>query len=100
MQHLEIIPTAFLVFGLIFDLMSLAALVSTLVSGKDSSGFPGIGLVSYALYMLCVLIPPLRGRIPLGTALLIGVALIVGHLAMHWTHGRVAARLRALRKDD
>jgi hypothetical protein len=97
---LESIPVFLLGFGLVMDFLSLMMLISTIVSRKFSSGFPGVGLICYALFMLCALEPAMRGRITLITALLLGVGLICFHVVMHWFHGRIEKCLKANVKDD
>ncbi len=100
-MRLELIPvTFFLAFGLMMDLLSLIALISTIASRKFSSGFSGLGLICYSLFMLCALVPALRGRIALINALLLGVVLICFHVAMHWFHGRIQQRLTAKMEKD
>jgi ABC-type tungstate transport system substrate-binding protein len=76
-------------------------LISTIVSRKFSSGLPGVGLICYALFMLSVLVPSLRGRFTLINALLLGAVLICFHVVMHWFHGRIEKRLKAkVEKED
>jgi len=99
-MRLESIPVFLLGFGLIFDLLSLFMLITTIASRKFSSGFPGVGLICYALFMLSSLEPALRGRVTLTKALLLGVVLICFHVVMHWFHGRIEKRLKAKMKDD
>ena len=99
-MRLEVIPLFFLGFGLVFDLLSLFALITTIASRKFSSGFPGVGLICYALFMLCALEPALRGRVTLIKALLLGVVLICFHVVMHWFHGRIEQRLKAKMEKD
>ena len=43
---------AFLILGLLFDLLSLACHVATLATGKFSSGLPLVGLFLYAWFVL------------------------------------------------
>ena len=99
-MRLEFIPIFLLGFGLVIDLLSLFMLISTIVSRKFSSGLPGVGLICYALFMLSVLVPSLRGRFTLINALLLGVGLICFHVVMHWFHGRIEKCLKAKMKDD
>jgi len=100
-MRLESIPVFLLGIGLVTDLLSLMMLISTIVSRKFSSGLPGVGLICYALFMLCSLEPAMRGRITLITALLLGVGLICFHVVMHWFHGRIEKRLKAkVEKED
>jgi hypothetical protein len=96
----EFIPLFFLGFGLVFDLLSLFALITTIVSRQFSSGFPGVGLICYALFILCALMPPLRGRMTLITALFLGVVLICFHVVMHWFHGHIKQRRKAKMGKD
>ncbi len=99
-MRLESIPVFVLGFGLIFDLLSLFALITTTVSRKFSSGFPGVGLICYALFMLCSLEPAMRGHFILINALLLGMGLICFHVVMHWFHGRIEKRLKAKMEKD
>jgi len=100
-MRLESIPIFLLGFGLVADLLSLFMLISTIVSRKFSSGLPGVGLICYALFMLSVLVPSLRGRFTLINALLLGAVLICFHVVMHWFHGRIEKRLKAkVEKED
>jgi len=100
-MRLEFIPLFFLGFGLIFDFMSLFALITTILTRKFSSGMiPGLALIGYALFMLCALEPAMRGRVLLNRALWLVVVLTCFHVVMHWFHGRIEKRLKAKMKDD
>ena len=98
---LEVIPSFFLAMGLIFDFMSLFALITTILSRKFSSGMiPGLALIGYALFMLCTLEPAMRGRLLLNRVLWLVVVLTCFHVSLHWFHWRIEKRLRAKRKED
>jgi len=99
-MRLEVIPFFFLGLGLLMDFLSLIALIGTIASRKFSSGFPGLGLVGYALFMLSALVPALRGRVALINALLLGVVLICFHVVMYWFHGRIQQCLNAKMEKD
>ena len=100
-MRLEFIPIFLLGFGLVADLLSLFMLISTIVSRKFSSGLPGVGLICYALFMLCALEPAMRGRFLLNRALLLVVVLTCFHVVIHWFHWRIEKRLKAkVEKED
>ena len=101
-MRLDVIPSFFLAMGLIFDFMSLFALITTILSRKFSSGMiPGLALIGYALFMLCTLEPAMRGRFLLNRALLLVVVLTCFHVVIHWFHWRIEKRLKAkVEKED
>jgi hypothetical protein len=59
---------AFLILGVLFDLLSLVAHVATLVTKRFSSGFPLVGLFFYAWFVLAYrksLVAPHETTLPL-----------------------------------
>lgn len=88
-----LLPLALAFVGILFDLLSLGALVATLVRGRWSSGFPGVPLLFYvpaAILCLFGLHPP---RFSLTEMLLFLGTLTVLHILVQRWHGSLRRKL-------
>lgn len=90
-----LLPLALAAIGIMFDLLSVAALLITLVRRRWSSGFPGVPVLFYlpaAILAILGFHPP---RFSLAEILLFLGALTVAHFLIHWWHGNLRLKLQA-----
>jgi hypothetical protein len=77
--------------GLVFDLVSLLALIST-VCGKFSSGFPLVGAVFYLLFAAGSAIGVCHIN-SIEHPVLLALILVMVHISIQYSHYRVSRRL-------
>ena len=88
-----LLPLAFTAIGILLDLISLVAVLATLIRKRWYSGFPGLPLFFYlpaALMALFGFHPP---RFSLPEVLIFLGALTLLHLLLHAWHGSLRAKL-------
>jgi hypothetical protein len=89
-----LLPLALAAIGIMFDLLSVFALISTLVRRRWSSGFPGVPVLFYlpaAILSVIGFHPP---RFSLAEILLFLGALAAVHFLIQWWHFNLRAKLQ------
>ena len=82
--------------GVLFDLLSIAALVTT-IRGRFSSGFPIVGGFFYLMFTAGAAAGLCRLG-PVEHTVLLGMALLALHVAVQYAHYRASRRL--VRRQD
>lgn len=89
-----LLPLALAAIGIMFDLLSVFALLSTLIRRRWSSGFPGVPVLFYlpaAILAILGFHPP---RFSLTEVLVFLGALTLLHFLIHGWHGRLRVKLQ------
>jgi hypothetical protein len=89
-----LLPLALAAIGIMFDLLSVLALLSTLVRRRWSSGFPGVPVLFYLPAAILAVVGFHPPRFSLAEILLFLGALTVLHFLIHWWHFNLRAKLR------
>lgn len=89
-----LLPLALAAIGIMFDLLSLVALLSTLIRRRWSSGFPGVPVLFYLPAAIVAMVGFHPPRFSLAEILAFLGALTALHILMHWWHGKLRVRLQ------
>jgi hypothetical protein len=89
-----LLPLALAAIGMMFDLLSVVALLVTLVRKRWSSGFPGVPVLFYLPAAILAIVGFHPPRFSLTEVLLFLGALTVLHVLIHWWHGKLRDKLQ------
>ncbi len=88
-----LLPLALVAIGIMFDLLSVVALLSTIIRRRWSSGFPGVPVLFYLPAAVLAMVGFHPPRFSLTEILVFLGALTALHILMHWWHGQLRVRL-------